>query len=161
MTRYFLSTIEIVSAFGAAAGIAYYILCLWSAGQYLRYSTGRRSSSSSHCPPVSILKPLKGVDPSIYESFRSHCVQDYPEYEIIFGVSEPNDPAVAIVERLRKEFPTRQIKLAICRERLGANVKVSNLVQMLPHARYEHLIVNDSDIRVQPDYLQRVLAPLA
>jgi ceramide glucosyltransferase len=161
MTRYFLSTLEIVSAFGAAAGITYYILCLWSAGRYLRYCTELRSSSSSHCPRVSILKPLKGVDPSIYESFRSHCVQDYPEYEIIFGVSEPDDPAVAVVERLRTEFPACAIKLLVCPERLGTNLKVSNLVQMLPHARYEHLIVNDSDIRVQPDYLRRVLAPLA
>jgi ceramide glucosyltransferase len=110
---------------------------------------------------VSILKPLKGTDPEIYESFRSHCMQDYPEYEIIFGVSDPNDPAMESVKRLQREFPARAILLVVCPKILGANVKVSNLAQMLGAASYEHLIVNDSDIRVEPDYLRRVMAPLA
>jgi ceramide glucosyltransferase len=111
-------------------------------------------------PPVSILKPLKGSDPEIYESFRSHCLQDYAEYEIIFGVSDPQDPAIVEVTRLHKEFPHRDIRLVHCKENLGTNTKVSNLAQMLPKARYEHLIVNDSDIRVERDYLRRVLAGL-
>jgi ceramide glucosyltransferase len=161
MIRYLLLFLEIVSAAGALAGIAYYILCLWSARQYLAYRHTTKVVDNSSQPPVSILKPLKGVDPAIYESFRSHCVQAYPAYEIIFGVSEADDPAVAVVEQLRREFPAREIQLVVCSERLGANLKVSNLVQMLRHARYDHLIVNDSDIRVAPDYLQRVLAPLA
>ena len=111
-------------------------------------------------PPVSILKPLKGTDPDIYESFRSHCLQDYPEYEVIFGVSDPGDPAVASVQQLQREFPDRMIRLVVASEKLGTNVKVSNLEQMVQEARYEHLLVNDSDIRVEPDYLRRVIAPL-
>jgi ceramide glucosyltransferase len=111
-------------------------------------------------PPVSILKPLKGTDPDIYESFRRHCLQDYPEYEIIFGVSDPDDPAIASVQHLQREFPERSIRLVVCPNRLGANVKVSNLEQMLSAARYQHLLVNDSDIRVEPDYLRRIMAPL-
>ncbi len=142
---------------GTVAGIGYYSLSIWSALKYLRL---RRPLSSSFRPPVSILKPLKGADPQMYEAFRSHCVQDYPEYEIIFGVSDPDDPAIALVERLQSEFPSRPIRLMVCPQVLGTNVKVSNLVQMLPQARHEYLVVNDSDIRVQPDYLQRVLAPL-
>src|ERR1700693_3634899 len=98
-------------------------------------------------PPVPILKPLKGTDPDIYEAFRSHCLQDYPEYEIIFGVSERDDPAVPLVERLQREFPRRSIRLVVCEELLGANRKVSNLIQMLPSARHDFLIVNDSDIK--------------
>jgi len=82
-------------------------------------------------PPVSILKPLKGIDPEIYESFCSHCLQDYPEYEIVFGVSDPNDPAIASVEKLQREFPGRPIRLVVCPKFLGTNVKVSNLAQML------------------------------
>jgi len=97
----------------------------------------------------------------MYENFRSHCVQDYPEYEIIFGVSEPDDPAIKLVEQLKSEFPQRAIRLLVCSKPLGTNTKVSNLTQMLPQARYDHLIVNDSDIRVPPDYLRCVLAPLA
>jgi ceramide glucosyltransferase len=100
------------------------------------------------------------MDPGIHASLRSHCVQEYPEYEIIFGVSDAKDPAVASVEELRREFPQHPIQLVVCAEILGGNVKVSNLVQMLPHARYEHLLVNDSDIRVEPDYLRRVIPPL-
>jgi len=96
----------------------------------------------------------------MYENFRSHCLQDYSEYEIIFGVSEANDPAVQLVEQLKAEFPQREIRLMICPENLGANTKVSNLAQMVREARYQQLIVNDSDIRVEPDYLRRVLAPL-
>jgi ceramide glucosyltransferase len=88
-------------------------------------------------------------------------VQGHGDYEIIFGVSDPADPAIELVERLKKEFPQRQIRLIVCSKNLGANTKVSNLAQMLPTARYEHLIVNDSDIRVQPDYLRRVTGPLA
>jgi ceramide glucosyltransferase len=161
MVRNLLATVEILSTVGAVAGIAYYLLCLWGALQYLAYRASVATSEAAARPPVSILKPLRGVDPAIYESFRSHCLQDYPEYELIFGVSEPDDPAVPSVERLQKEFPQKQIQLVVCPQRLGTNLKVSNLVQMLPHARYEHLIVNDSDIRVGPDYLQRVIAPLA
>jgi ceramide glucosyltransferase len=97
----------------------------------------------------------------MYQSLRSHCLQDYAEYEIIFGVSESNDPAVELVERLKGEFPKHAIRLIVCRENLSANTKVSNLAQMLPAARYEYLIVNDGDIRVPPDYLRRVTAPLA
>jgi ceramide glucosyltransferase len=112
-------------------------------------------------PGISILKPLKGIDPEIYESFRSHCLQDYPEYEIIFGVSDPSDPAIESVRRLQREFPDRRIRMIVSSTILGANVKVSNLAQMIADARYGCLIVNDSDIRVEPDYLQRVTAPLA
>jgi ceramide glucosyltransferase len=96
----------------------------------------------------------------MYSSFRSHCLQDYAEYEIIFGVSDPHDPAIPDVNRLQREFPNITIRLVNCRKNLGANTKVSNLAQMLPEARFEHLIVNDSDIRVQPDYLRRVISGL-
>ncbi len=118
------------------------------------------TNSTQSLPPVSILKPLKGIDPDIYESFRSHCLQDYPEYEIVFGVSDPADPAVASVERLQSEFPNAAIRLVVCANILGPNVKVSNLEQMMQIARFEHLIVNDSDIRVEGDYVRRVMAPL-
>jgi ceramide glucosyltransferase len=150
---------ELVAAIGAICGVAYNLLCLWSAASFL---SERKSADESACPslPVSILKPLKGTDPEMYESFRSHCLQDYPEYEIIFGVSEGNDPAIQQVERLKIEFPQSAIRLVMCPENLGANTKVSNLAQMARYARYEHLVVNDSDIRVGPHYLRDILAPL-
>jgi ceramide glucosyltransferase len=156
-----LKTVQIVSAIGIVSSALYYLLCLWSAAAFLRErETGESSASTWELPPVSILKPLKGADPEMYESFRSHCLQDYPRYEIIFGVSDPEDPAVESVRKLQGEFPDRRIQLVVCPKILGANVKVSNLAQMLTEARYEHIIVNDSDIRVEPDYLRRVVAPL-
>ncbi len=155
--------IEVIAAMGTIASIAYFTLCLWSAVGFLRGMRKSKSAVGSARPtqPVSILKPLRGADPEIYQSLRSHCVQDYPEYEIVFGVNVENDPAVETVERLKTEFPRLAIRLVICEQKLGANIKVSNLAQMLPVARYENLIVNDSDIRVERDYLQRVLQPLS
>jgi ceramide glucosyltransferase len=168
MIHLILRTIQIVAAAGIVSSSLYYVLCLWSAAQFLREGRiGRQPDSpqaevlSLTLQPVSILKPLKGTDPEMYESFRSHCVQDYPEYEIIFGVSDSEDPAIECVNRLQREFPDRRIHLIVCPKILGTNVKVSNLAQMWTEARYDRLIVNDSDIRVEPDYLRRVIAPLA
>jgi ceramide glucosyltransferase len=142
----------------AVCGMGFLVLCLWSARSFMR-DAGRHKPDFS--PPVSILKPLRGLDPQIYESFRSHCTQDYREYEIIFGVSEANDPAVQAVQRLMKEFPHRQIRLVVCEQVLGNNRKVSNLVQMLPYAKYDHVLINDSDIYVMADYLRNVMAEFA
>ena len=152
--------IEALAVAGAASSIAYYALCLWSASRFLRE---RKAAGEGARPTqaVSILKPLRGTDPEMYENFRSHCLQDYPEYEGIFGVSDASDPAIQLVEQLKSEFPQRSIRLIVCHENLGANTKVSNLAQMVGRARHQYLIVNDSDIRVQPDYLLRVLAPLS
>jgi ceramide glucosyltransferase len=152
--------LEVVSIAGCVSSSAYYLICLWSAGSFLRSRKAASVLPFHAFPPVSILKPLKGTDPDIYEAFRSHCVQDYPEYEIIFGVSDPLDPAAASVKEIQREFPKSRIRLVTCPEILGTNVKVSNLEQMVQSARYEHLIVNDSDIRVEPDYLRKVIAPL-
>src|SRR3989454_839311 len=163
MTHHTAEIIEIIAVLGAFSSVSYYALCLWSAAGFLRErkAAGEGARPTQFVPPVSILKPLKGTDPEAYESFRSHCLQDYPEYEIIFGVSDPRDPAAELVERLKKEFPQRLIRLMFCPKNLGTNTKVSNLTQMLAVARYEYLIVNDSDIRVEPDYLRCVVAPLA
>lgn len=162
MVHFIVRAIQILSILGCVSSCSYYLLCLWSAHAFLRTNDhGAAANSPQNLPPVSILKPLKGIDPEIYDSFRSHCVQDYPaEYEIIFGVSEATDPAVASVEQLQREFPALPIKLVVCPQILGANVKVSNLAQMLIESRYEHILVNDSDIRVDPDYLHNVILPV-
>jgi ceramide glucosyltransferase len=125
-------------------------------GRFAQERTRRRASGFT--PPVSILKPLCGADPRAYESLRSHCEQDYPEFEIIFGVSDPNDVAVQLVQRLIQEFPERRIQLVVCPGVFGSNFKVSNLIQMIPEARHAHLLVNDSDIAVSPVYLRDVMA---
>lgn len=140
----------------AGCGLGYLLLTLWSIRHFRR---NHAAGDPSFTPPVSILKPLKGADPEMYESFRSHCVQDYPaEYEIIFGVNDLSDPAVAEVEKIRKEFPDRNIRLVVCPATGGTNRKVTNLVQMVREARFEHILINDSDIRVPENYLRNVLS---
>ena len=159
----FLTLLGLLPGAIALCSIGYYLICLYNAARFVREQkaagAGVRPAQSTQ--PVSILKPLRGTDPEMYESFRSHCLLDYPEYEIVFGVSEVDDPAAELVRRLQAEFPQRAIQLIVCSRNLGTNRKVSNLAQMLPLARFDHLIVNDSDIRVEADYLQRVIAPLA
>jgi len=169
MMHSILIAARLLAVLGIVSSSLYYLLCLWSAVRFLRerddanaaYARLQSTTEPNVFPPASILKPLKGIDPEMYESFRSHCHQDYPEYEIIFGVSDPADPAIESVLALQRAFPGCRMQLVVCPEILGANIKVSNLAQMAPHARYSHLVVNDSDIRVQSDYLRRVMSPLS
>ncbi len=139
------------------AGLAYLLLALWCARDFNRF--WRRRSRDGGAPDVSILKPVKGLDESIYAGLVSHCKQTYAgNFEIVFGVSSRYDPAVVEIERLQKEFPERGIRLIECRDRLGTSDKVSNLVQMMREARFSHVLINDSDIHVSPQYLTRVMA---
>jgi ceramide glucosyltransferase len=153
------SVLEIICALGALAAMGYYALCLWSTRTFLGEADQRKPGRFT--PPVSVLKPLKGADPEMYENLRSHCLQQYPEYEIVFGVNDEADEALGPVRRLQQEFPQLPISVVICCEILGTNRKVSNLIQMQRAARHQHLVINDSDIRVTPDYLKRVMVPLA
>jgi len=109
---------------------------------------------------VSILKPVHGRDPRFYHAIRSHAVQDYPEFEILFGVSDPADPAIADIERLRHEFPDRAISLHIVRTD-APNAKAGVLAELSRRAKHPVLLVNDSDILVEADYLRRVTAALS
>jgi ceramide glucosyltransferase len=149
--------VESITTLLALCGMGFYFAALWSARSFVHRK--RRKDDAFH-PPVSILKPLKGFDPDMYAAFASHCRQQYSgEYEILFGVNSLEDPAVAAVERLRIEFPQTQIRLMVTPEILGPNGKVSNLAQMLSQARHPYIVINDSDIRVSPYYLSRVMAP--
>jgi len=158
MIHSYMSICAAVFAMLAVCGSGYLALSLWSAFRFLKRA---RSASGEFAPPVTLLKPLHGADREMHEALRSHCLQDYPDYEIIFGVSDPNDAAVAEVERLRREFPERNLRLVVCPRVLGTNGKVSNLIQMMAHAQHAFILINDSDIRVEPDYLRRVMAPFA
>ncbi|HZD32961.1 MAG TPA: bacteriohopanetetrol glucosamine biosynthesis glycosyltransferase HpnI [Candidatus Angelobacter sp.] len=154
-----LTTIAALCALLAVAGAAYFALCVWAAGRFCK--AAHQTPHINFEPPVSILKSLKGLDPHMYEAFRSHCRFDYGEYELLFGMSDMGEPAQALVARLQQEFPQRSIRVVHCPQSLGANGKVSTLAQVLPHARYEHILINDSDIVAPPDYLRRVMTRLA
>ena len=129
-----------------------------AAWRFLRRA--RRGRQAGALPPVTMLKPLKGPGVELYENLASFCRQSYPSYQIVFGVADAHDPAVAVVHRLRRDFPERDIVLAVGSGR-GTNRKVANLEHMMPHAPHDVLVMSDSDIRVGPDYLRTMVAPLA
>jgi ceramide glucosyltransferase len=136
------------------AGV-YYLIALVAGVVRLRL----REPLARTTPPVSILKPVRGRDPRFYEAIRSHATLNYPGYEILFGVRDPADPAVADIRRLQAEFPLRDIQLVLTK-RDAPNGKVAVLAELARLARHPILLVNDSDILVDPDYLRRVVAPL-
>src|SRR5690242_15342746 len=126
-------------------GIGFCCVSLWSAHRF-RQSISRRLPPA-FAPPVSILKPVKGADAESYEAFRSHCLQSYSgDYEILFGVNDAMDSAIPLVQKLKAEFPSRNIHLVICSEVFGTNRKVSNLIHLLREARHDYVLVNDGDI---------------
>lgn len=139
-----------------ASGV-YWILAWWTVRSFFH---SRRNDPLDYAPPVSILKPVKGLDPEMYENFVSFCRQDYPEYEILFGVMDPDDPAVPLIRQLQEAYPERSIRLVIAPP-LGTNNKASILHTLAKEARYNVLVASDSDMRVRPDYLRRVVAPLS
>lgn len=112
-------------------------------------------------PPVTIMKPLYGAEPGLYENLRAAAEQDYPVHQLVLGVADPEDGALPAVRALKNDLPTRDIALVIDSQRHGKNAKVSNLINMLPAARHDILVIADSDIRVTRDYLAAVTAPLA
>jgi ceramide glucosyltransferase len=149
--------IEAITTLLTLAGLAYLLLALMGGRDFAHYWQ-QRQVDAGFAPDVTILKPVKGVDQRMYAGLVSHCKQEYAgDFEIVFGVSSLDDPAVGEIERLRAEFPECAIRLVECRERLGTSGKVSNLVHMLREAKYEHVLINDSDIRVSPRYLTRVM----
>lgn len=143
-----------------AAAMAYYLISfvaglLWFADRRRQGDLGLE-----YAPPATIFKPVRGADAEAYENFASFCRQDYPEYQIIFGVREENDPVVPIIRKLIADFRERDIELVISPDEIGYNAKVSNLQNMYAKAKHDVLLVVDSDIRVEADYLRRVIAPL-
>jgi ceramide glucosyltransferase len=142
----------------ALASFAYYVVAIVAA---LRFFRRRDTASlpSDFTPPISILKPIYGLDRETYENYASFCTQDYPDYELIFCVSDEQDPAIPVIAKLASDFPQRRINLLIGSDPLGVSDKVNKLCRMAREARYEILAVSDSDVRVEPEYLRAIAAP--
>ncbi len=111
-------------------------------------------------PPVTILKPLKGGEPLLEAALASFCTQSYPAFQLVFGVQDRNDPAIAVVDRLRRLFPQLDIAMVIDETRHGGNGKIANLINMWPAAKHDIIVLADSDVHVTPHFLERVVAAL-
>jgi len=147
-------------AWALVAASAIGCLYLWYACHAVERFSRRALPRREEQPPVSVLKPLRGEDSALADNLRSFCRQDYATFQIIFGVADEDDPAIPVVRALIAEFPNRDLALVVDSRRNGANFKVANLGNMLPAARHEILAIADSDMRVGPDYLAAITAPL-
>lgn len=143
----------------AAIPAIYYTLALYSALRYFSQARPARELPE-FTPPVSILKPIRGLDAEAYENFASFCRQDYPEYEILFCV-DANDPTVAVLEKLKKDFPHCNIRVLFGSGRHVVNDKVGRLVRLTREARHDLFVITDGDVRVEPNYLRSVVRPFA
>lgn len=159
MSVQLLQTIGWVGLALSAASVGYSLLA--TVAVILWRSRRRRVDATGYWPPVTVLKPLCGDEPCLYEALRSFCVQRYPQYQIVFGVREGADRARRVVERLEREFPSLDMTLVINERVIGRNFKVCNLANMMAAARYDHLVIADSDVVVGTDYLEQVVQPLA
>jgi ceramide glucosyltransferase len=151
--------LEYVFLFAAAIPFTFYFLAIYSSSRYFWQSRNQSRKNPPFTPPISNLKPVRGLDPDAYENFASFCRQDYPEYELIFCVTQQSDPSVPVIQKLMKDFPERKIRLLYSAGHTGMNDKVVKLRLMEREAQYEYLVINDSDVRVDSGYLRRVVEP--
>jgi ceramide glucosyltransferase len=160
--------IEFLLAGCTLAAAAFYLLSMIAAYRFFSLASKRENPQTrrpaapqpADLPPVSIMIPLHGADFNAYQNYARFCKQDYPQFQLVFGVREASDSSIPIVERLKRDFPANDIELVVCPAVMGTNLKVSNLQNMLARVRHEHLIVVDSDIRVERNYLKHVIAEL-
>lgn len=141
----------------ALAPLVYYILVLWAARRFARDQHAIRRVDP-FTPPISVLKPIRGLDRNAHENFSSFCRLDYPVYEILFCASDPDDPAVPVVEQVMREFPHVPVRLLIGAEPLGVNDRINKLCRLAREARYDLLVITDSDVRVEPEFLRAFAA---
>lgn len=144
-----------------AAGLTALGLMQSSAGWLAVERFARRATMvPDRCPPVTILKPLHGDEPLLEEALASFCAQDYPEFQIVFGLQDPADPALEVLARLRRRFPALDMAVVVDPTPHGLNRKVANLINMTPQIRHDVLVIADSDIHAPPGYLTQLVASL-
>src|SRR5512135_1055164 len=147
-----LLLVKTAAGFVCLTATTYYLCAIWCARDFFRSAPAR---PFAFAPPITILKPLRGLDPEAYENFASFCRQRYPRFQVIFGAAEPDDPALAVARRVAADHPEVDIRIVAGMAKPTANPKVGCLAGMLPEAAHPFILVSDSDIRVEPDFLSR------
>lgn len=156
---YGVVVIEAVFVTLCLSAIAYYLFAVHSARAF--FARPRRIAGPGACPPVTIFKPLRGLDREAYSNFASFCRQDYPEYQIVFGADDAEEPALEVARAIARDFPRVDVSIVVGSRAQTANPKIGNLAGMFPAAKHDLLLISDSDIRVGPTHLREMVAPLA
>jgi ceramide glucosyltransferase len=143
-------------------GSVYALLCLLAVARFRAYKMAEGLGPfEAGWPPVTVLKPVHGIEKNQRENLRSTCLQDYPDFQVVFSVQELDDPAIPILYEIQREFGCERVTVAIENRRSGTNGKINNMVGGLLHARHHILVISDSDVKLRPDYLKAIVAPLA
>lgn len=158
--EFILSLLQWLFLIPAVGGSIYGILCLFTIWLFRTQNPSSSSPSFSHWPPVTILKPVCGLEKNQKVNLRSACLQDYPKFQVVFSVQNSDDPAIPVLKEIQQEYPER-VSVAVESRKVGLNGKINNLLGALPHALHDILVISDSDIHLGPDYLKNIIPPLA
>jgi len=153
-----LQWLSIIPAIG---GSIYGILCVLASIRFRKRHSRRKKPSFESWPPVTILKPIHGLEKNQRENLRSTCIQDYPEFQVVFSVQDPDDAAIPLLKEIQREFGEARVTVAFGNHREGTNGKINNMIGGLQHARHDVLVISDSDVLLRPDYLKTIVAPLS
>jgi ceramide glucosyltransferase len=153
-----LSIIRVICLLPVLGGSVFSLLAVWAGARFRRRGGGVQPAI---WPAVSVLKPVYGLEKNLHENLRSACLQDYPDYEVIFSVQRRDDPALAVLAEIEREFGPDRVRVVIEEKRPGTNGKINNLAGGLQHARRDFLVISDSDVRLPRGYLRAIISPLA
>lgn len=145
----------------AAGGSVYALLCIFAVIRFRTAPAKKPKHTFRSLPPVTVLKPVHGLEKHQRRNLRSTCIQDYPEYQVVFSVQDPSDAAIPLLKEIQQEFGSDRVTVAVENCRIGTNGKINNMIGGLKHARHDILVISDSDVFLKPGYLKTIVAPLA
>lgn len=160
MSGSLLSLLGCICLIPVIGGSIYGFLCMLAVLRFCKQPASSSRHSFPEWPPVTVLKPVCGLEKNHKESLRSACVQDYPNYQVVFAVQDSQDAVVPLLKEIEEEFGQERVSIAIENRQAGPNRKINNLLSALSNARYNTLVINDSDVRLNPDYLKTVVSSL-
>jgi len=159
--EFFLSFLQWICLIPVIGGSVFAFLCLLAVLRFRNQPVITAQPFVSEWPSVTILKPVCGLEKNQRASLRSTCLQDYPEFQVVFSVQDPNDPVIPLLKEIQLEFGAEKVSVAIKNVQAGANKKINNMLGALPFARNDILVISDSDVLLKPDYLKAIIAPFA
>lgn len=159
--EFLLSLLQWICLIPTVGGSVYVILCLVAVFRFRTRPEPRPRYSFSEWPPVTILKPLCGLEKNQRDNLRSACLQEYPEFQVVFSVQNPDDPVIPLLREIQREFGSGRVSVVIENLHAGTNKKINNLLGALPHALHDILVISDSDVHLSPDYLETIVSPIA